>query len=70
MSTEQTAQRENQIRSKPSLEAARAQYEGAMRQMADSIIALVPGLTWNFEENSWNGCGSEYPIFAQNRFTS
>ncbi|BBU21633.1 LppA family lipoprotein [Mycobacterium xenopi] len=61
MSTEQTAQRENQIRSKPSLEAARAQYEGAMRQMADSIIALVPGLTWNFEENSWNGCGSEYP---------
>jgi hypothetical protein len=61
MRPEHIAQRENEIRSKPSLEAARTQYEDAMRQMADSITALVPGLTWNFEENSWNGCGSEYP---------
>jgi hypothetical protein len=60
VSPEQIAQMENDLRSKPSFEAAKAEYQTAMRQMADRIAALVPGLTWNLEENSWEGCGGRY----------
>jgi hypothetical protein len=31
-----------------------------MNQMADKIAALVPGMTWHVEENSWRGCGGDY----------
>jgi Lipoprotein confined to pathogenic Mycobacterium len=51
---------ENGLRSKPSFEAARAEYVGATNQMADKVAALVPGMTWQVDENSWNGCGGEY----------
>ncbi|ORV97466.1 LppA family lipoprotein [Mycobacterium kyorinense] len=60
VSPEQIAQMENDLRSKPSFEVAKVEYETAMRQMADRIAALVPGLTWNFRENSWEGCGGKY----------
>jgi hypothetical protein len=60
VSPEQIAQMENDLRSKPSFEAAKVEYETAMRQMADRIAALVPGLSWSMEENSWGGCGGKY----------
>jgi hypothetical protein len=57
---ERVAELENGLRSKPSFEAARAEYAGAMNQMANQIAALVPGMTWQVDENSWRGCGGEY----------
>ncbi|MEK0563058.1 LppA family lipoprotein, partial [Mycobacterium ulcerans] len=29
-------------------------------RMADAIAALVPGLTWSMDVDSWNGCGGDY----------
>jgi hypothetical protein len=57
---QRVAELENGLRSKPSFEAARAEYSAAMDQMADKIAALVPGITWHVAENSWRGCGGEY----------
>jgi len=57
---ERVAELENGLRSKPSFEAARAEYEKAANQMAADIAALVPGMTWRVDENSWSGCGGDY----------
>ncbi len=57
---QRVAELENGLRSKPSLEAAQADYATAMNQMADSIVALVPGMKWTVDENSWDHCGGEY----------
>lgn len=54
------AKLENGLRSKPSFEAARAEYIAAMDQMAIEIAALVPGMKWTVDENSWDHCGGEY----------
>jgi hypothetical protein len=54
------AELENGLRSKPSFEDTRAEYQTAMNQMATQITALVPGMTWQVDENSWNDCGGEY----------
>jgi hypothetical protein len=54
------AELENGLRTKPSFEAARAQYVAAADQMATQIVALVPGMTWKVDENSWNGCGGDF----------
>ncbi|KAA8939265.1 LppA family lipoprotein [Mycobacterium sp.] len=60
VSPEKVAALENGLRSKPPLEAAQAQYRAAVTTMADAIAALVPGLTWRLETDSWNHCGGEY----------
>jgi hypothetical protein len=57
---QRVAELENGLRSKPGFEAARAQYVAATDQMAAQIVALVPGMTWKVDENSWNGCGGDY----------
>ena len=57
---QRVAELENGLRSKPSFEAARAEYEKAANQMATEIAALVPGMTWKVDENSWSGCGGDY----------
>ena len=57
---QRVAELENGLRSKPSFEAARAQYVAAINQMATQIVALVPGMTWKVDENSWNGCGGDF----------
>lgn len=57
---QRVAELENGLRSKPPFEAAQNEYSAAMNQMADKIAALVPGMTWQVKENSWNGCGGEY----------
>lgn len=60
VSPEQITQLEDELRAKPSFEAAQVEYGAAVRQMADGIAALVPGMTWQLREDSWNGCGGEY----------
>lgn len=57
---ERVAVLENGLRSKPSLEVAQAQFRAAVTQMADEIVALVPGLTWRWETDSQTGCGGDY----------
>jgi hypothetical protein len=57
---QRVAELENGLRSKPSFEDARAQYVAATNQIANQIAALVPGMTWTVDENSWNGCGGDY----------
>jgi hypothetical protein len=57
---QRVAELESGLRSKPSFEAARAEYEKAANQMATEIAALVPGMTWKVDENSWSGCGGDY----------
>jgi Lipoprotein confined to pathogenic Mycobacterium len=54
------AQLEQALKGKPSLEAAQAEYQAAVQNMAKSIAALTPGTTWNVEQNTWVGCGGEY----------
>jgi hypothetical protein len=51
---------ENGLRSKPSFEAARAEYVAAMNRVADKIAELVPGMKWTVDENSWGPCGGDY----------
>lgn len=60
LSPEKVAELENGLRSKPPLETAQAQYRAAVTQMADAIAALVPGLTWRIDMDSWNHCGGGY----------
>ncbi|GJP28636.1 hypothetical protein NJB18091_13840 [Mycobacterium marinum] len=60
LSPEKVAELENPLRAKPSLEAAKDQYRAAVTRMADAIAALVPGLTWSMDVDSWNHCGGEY----------
>jgi hypothetical protein len=57
---QRVADLEKGLRSKPSFEAARAEYAAAMNQMADKIAALVPGIKWTVNENSWGPCGGDY----------
>jgi hypothetical protein len=60
VTTADPAKLEQKLQSKPSLEAAQAEYQAAVQDMAKSIAALTPGTTWNIEENTWVGCGGEY----------
>ena len=53
-------QLEQELKSKPSLETAQAEYQAAVENMARNIAALTPGTTWNIEQNTWVGCGGEY----------
>jgi predicted LppA-like lipoprotein len=48
------------LRDRPPFEAAQQQYLAAVTDTANQITALVPGLTWHVEENSWRGCGGEF----------
>jgi predicted LppA-like lipoprotein len=57
---QRTADLENGLRSKPSFEAARAEYAAVMNQMAAEIAVLVPGMKWSVDENSWGPCGGDY----------
>lgn len=57
---QRVAELENGLRSKPSFEAAQADYTAAMNHMADKIAALVPGMKWTVDENSWKQCGGDY----------
>lgn len=61
LSPDEITQQENAIRAKPPFAAAKIEYEGAMTEMANHIVALVPGLRWHFEDNSWSGCPTDYP---------
>lgn len=47
-------------RAKPPLEDAKDQYRAAVTQLANAITALVPGLTWRTDMDTWTGCGGEY----------
>ena len=60
MSTSHNSDPEAALRTKPSFEAAQKEYRDAMRDMANQVAALVPGLTWQTKEDSWRGCGGEY----------
>jgi hypothetical protein len=60
VTTADPAQLEQKLQSKPSLEAAQAEYQAAVQNMAKTIAALTPGTTWNIEQNTWVGCGGEY----------
>jgi hypothetical protein len=60
LSPEQAAALENQLRSKPPLEAAQQQYRAAVQQTADQIAALVPGTTWQTVQDTWTDCGGDY----------
>jgi Lipoprotein confined to pathogenic Mycobacterium len=57
--TEDVPALEAQLRAKPPFEDAQRDYEAALSQTADAIAAMVPGMTWHFEENSWRGCTGE-----------
>ncbi|EUA76216.1 putative lipoprotein, partial [Mycobacterium xenopi 4042] len=39
---------------------AKAEYTAAMSEMADKVAALVPGMKWTVDENSWDHCAGEY----------
>ncbi|KZS70735.1 hypothetical protein A4G27_23645 [Mycobacterium kansasii] len=60
LSPEKVAELENPLRAKPPLEAAKDQYRAAVTQMANAITALVPGLTWSMDMDTWTGCGGDY----------
>ncbi|HZU48266.1 MAG TPA: LppA family lipoprotein [Mycobacterium sp.] len=60
LSPDKVSALENGLRSKPPLEAAKEQYRAAVSQMADAIAALVPGLSWRVDTDSWNHCGGDY----------
>lgn len=57
---EKVAELENPLRAKPPLEDAKDQYRAAVTQLANAITALVPGLTWRTDMDTWTGCGGEY----------
>jgi len=48
------------LRERPSFEAAQQQYTAVVTDTAKQIAALVPGVTWTIEENSWGGCTGEF----------
>lgn len=60
VSPEHIAALENQLRSKPSFEAAQVECQAAVMQTADTIAVLVPSPTWQFTENSRLHCGGKY----------
>ena len=60
VSTKSRADAEAELRQKPSFEQAQPVYRDAVRQMADGVAALVPGMTWQFYEDSWSGCDPPY----------
>ncbi len=60
VSTADPTSLEQELKSKPSLEAAQTEYQASVQNMAASIAALTPGTTWNIEQNTWVGCGGEY----------
>lgn len=60
LSPEKVAELENPLRAKPPLEDAKDQYRAAVTQLANAITALVPGLTWRTDMDTWTGCGGEY----------
>ena len=51
---------DTQLRERPSFEAAQQQYTTVVTDTANQIAALVPGLTWQIQENSWGGCLGEF----------
>jgi len=51
---------DTRLRERPSFEAAQQQYTAAVTDTANQIAALVPGLTWQIQENSWGGCPGEF----------
>jgi len=51
---------DSRLRERPSFEAAQQQYTAVVTDTANQIAALVPGLTWQIEENSWGGCTGEF----------
>lgn len=60
VSETESAQLEQELQSKPSLETAQKEYQAAVQNMATDIAALTPGTTFNIEQNTWVGCGGEY----------
>ncbi|KAA0091479.1 hypothetical protein CIW49_30900 [Mycolicibacterium sp. P1-18] len=48
------------LRDRPPFEVAQQQYVAAVTDTADRVAALVPGLTWQLQENSWRGCGGDF----------
>lgn len=61
LSPEKVAELENPLRAKPPLEDAKDQYRAAVTQLANAITALVPGLTWRTDMDTWTGCGGDGP---------
>ena len=57
---QRVAELENGLRFETELRSCPCEYETATNQMATEIAALVPGMTWKVDENSWNGCGGDY----------
>lgn len=51
---------EANLRARPSFEEARHWYLAAVRDWADRISAMAPGLTWHVKEDSWGGCSGAY----------
>ena len=49
---DQVAAMENELRAKGSAEDALARYGAALQQMADDVTALVPGLTWFWNQRN------------------
>jgi hypothetical protein len=60
MSPEQVTEVEKELRAKPSLEAAQAEYKAAVTTMVDGIAALIPGTTWQFAQDTWTACSGTY----------
>jgi len=60
MNPDQVTEVEKELRTKPSLEAAQAEYKAAVTTMADGIAALIPGTTWQFAQDTWTGCSGTY----------
>lgn len=60
MNSDQVTELEKELRAKPSLEAAQAEYKAAVTTMADGIASLIPGTTWQFAQDTWTGCSGTY----------
>jgi hypothetical protein len=60
VSTDKTAQIEEQLKQKPPFETALADYRNAVQDMANHIAALTPGNTWTFGDDTWLACGGDY----------
>jgi hypothetical protein len=60
MNPDQVTAIEKELRGKPSVEAAGAEYKAAMTTMAAAIAALIPGTTWQFAQDTWTGCSGAY----------
>ena len=60
MTTTRDADPETTLRGRPSFEEAQLQYRAAVRNWANQLALLRPGLTWQVKEDSWGGCTGEY----------